>query len=197
MLAVLAVESHRAKAFVVGEDLGTVGPGVRRRLARHRVLGNKVMWFERNGPARYPSLTLASVTNHDLPTIAGLWSGEDVRIQWQLGLHPPEEDYKQIRRRLCHRTGLPPDAGVCEVIRRVQRELALGASVIRVATLDDALGVMERPNMPGTTTAYPNWSLALPISLDRVRDHPLVGAVSREMAKANRRGRWRTPRRRT
>jgi 4-alpha-glucanotransferase len=186
MLAVLAVESHRAKAFVVGEDLGTVEPGVRRHLTRHRVLGCAVMLFEKNRPARYRSRTLASVTTHDLPTIAGLWSGDDVRVQRELGLRPPGEDYQRMRRRLCRLTGLSHDSPVRTIIPRVHRELAQGSCLLRVATIDDALGVSERPNMPGTTAGYPNWSLALPVPLDRIRNHPLVGAVANTMAQGHR-----------
>lgn len=182
MLAVLAVESHRAEAFVVGEDLGTIESGVRQRLARHRVLGCAVLWFERKRPARYRPQTLASVTTHDLPTIAGLWSGEDVHIQRALGLHPPEEDYQRVRRRLCRLTGLAYDADVHEIIRRVHRELAQAASLVRVVTVEDALNVRERPNMPGIVASYPNWSLALPVPLDRIRNHPQVNAVSKAMA---------------
>lgn len=47
MLAVLALEAHRAGAIVIGEDLGTVAPGVRETLRAHGVLGTSVLWFER------------------------------------------------------------------------------------------------------------------------------------------------------
>ena len=186
MLAVLAVESHRAKAFVVGEDLGTVEPAVRRRLARHQVLGCAVMLFEKSRPACYRTQSLASVTTHDLPTITGLWSGEDEHVQRELGLRAPEKDYRRIRRRWCRFTGLAWDADPQAIISRVHQQLSQGSSLLRVATIDDALGVSERPNMPGTTTAYPNWSLALPIPLERIRNHKLVGAVAEAMAKGRR-----------
>ncbi|MEU1026865.1 4-alpha-glucanotransferase, partial [Streptomyces sp. NPDC005904] len=48
MLAVLALEAHRADALVIGEDLGTVEPGVRETLREHGVLGTSVLWFERD-----------------------------------------------------------------------------------------------------------------------------------------------------
>lgn len=181
MLAVMAVESHRAKALVIGEDLGTVQPGVRRCLARHQVLGYAVMWFEKNRPSRYRAKSLASITTHDLPTIAGLWHGKDVQIQRQLGLCPPEEDYKRISHRLCRLTGLGPTSNPHEVIHLLHRLLAEATSRLRVTTLDDALGVVERPNMPGTITEYPNWSLALPHPLEEICRHPLVLNVVRAM----------------
>ncbi|MGV4923749.1 4-alpha-glucanotransferase [Streptomyces sp. BHT-5-2] len=48
MLSVLALEAHRAGAAVIGEDLGTVEPGVREALAERGVLGTSVLWFERD-----------------------------------------------------------------------------------------------------------------------------------------------------
>ncbi|MFJ5799763.1 4-alpha-glucanotransferase [Streptomyces decoyicus] len=48
MLSVLALEAHRAGAVVIGEDLGTVEPGVRGALAERGVLGTSVLWFERD-----------------------------------------------------------------------------------------------------------------------------------------------------
>lgn len=47
MLSALALEAHRAGAAVIGEDLGTVEPGVREALAERGVLGTSVLWFER------------------------------------------------------------------------------------------------------------------------------------------------------
>ena len=38
-----------------------------------------------------------------------------------------------------------------------------------MATLEDALAVPDRTNMPGTTTQYPNWSLALPGGIEALR----------------------------
>ena len=56
------------------------------RLAERRVLSSRVLWFESDPPARYPELALASVTTHDLPTIAGVWTGADARERAKLGL---------------------------------------------------------------------------------------------------------------
>ena len=86
LLGILALESHRAKAIVVGEDLGTVEEGVREKLAAYNVLSSRVLWFESDLPAKYPRRAMASVTTHDLPTIAGLWTGSDVRAQQEAGL---------------------------------------------------------------------------------------------------------------
>jgi 4-alpha-glucanotransferase len=69
LLDVVARVSQDAGAFVVGEDLGTVEPGVRDVLAARGVMSYKVYWFEDDAPSTWPELALASVTTHDLPTI--------------------------------------------------------------------------------------------------------------------------------
>ena len=78
MLAILALESQRAQAIVVGEDLGVVEDGVRPRLRQQGVLSYRLFWFEKNAPEHYPPQALAALTTHDLFTVAGLWSGRDV-----------------------------------------------------------------------------------------------------------------------
>ena len=70
MLAIVALESHRAQAFVAGEDLGTVEPGVSEKLQRNGILSYRVFWFEKEPPSTYPEMALASISTHDLPTIA-------------------------------------------------------------------------------------------------------------------------------
>jgi len=56
LLGVLALESEAAGALVVGEDLGTVEPGVRERLAAEGVLSYRLAWFEQgpDGGRRLP-----------------------------------------------------------------------------------------------------------------------------------------------
>ena len=77
LLDIVCLESHRAGAVVVGEDLGTVEDGVREALAERGILGYRVLWFEDDDPAAWPELAMAAVTTHDLPTVAGLWTGSD------------------------------------------------------------------------------------------------------------------------
>ncbi len=184
LLGIVALESHRARAFVVGEDLGTVEHGVRERLARQRVLSYRVLWFEEAPPVRWPRLALAAVTTHDLPTIAGLWSGADARAQAAMGLKPDEVALARIRRRLADLTGVPLDAPAADVVVPAHRALARAPSAIVTATLDDALAVEERPNVPATVDERPNWSLALPVPLEELERSPLPLAVADALARA-------------
>jgi 4-alpha-glucanotransferase len=178
LLAIVALESQRARAVVVGEDLGTVEEGVRERLLAHRLLSYRLLWFEADPPACDPELALAAVTTHDLPTVAGLWSGADLRTQRRLGLRPNEAGLREIADRLRAMTGLPERAKVREVIVRAHQLLAEAPSVVVTATLEDALAVEERPNMPGTTAEWPNWSLALPTPIEDLETQELAWAVA-------------------
>ena len=185
LLAIAALESHRAGAFVVGEDLGTVEDRVKKQLSRHRILSCRLVWFEKELPSHYPPMTLAAVTTHDLPTIAGLWSGHDLEKQEELGLHPNREGTWEIRNRLATMTGLPENAPEKEVILQTHRLLGEAPSAVTIATLEDALAVKDRPNMPNTTTEWPNWSIPLPVPLEEIRNDPFV----REIGRALNRGR--------
>ncbi len=178
LLGILALESHRAKAIVVGEDLGTVESGVREKLAACNVLSSRVLWFESDPPARYPRGAMASITTHDLPTIAGLWTGSDLRAQQQAGLASNAEGTAQMRERLRDFTGAADAAEPREVVARAYHLLGQAPSMVVTATLEDALAVEERPNMPSTLDQWPNWSLALPETLEQLQQDPLPRAIA-------------------
>jgi 4-alpha-glucanotransferase len=95
LLRVLAIESHRARAVVIGEDLGTVPEGLRPRLQAREILGMRVLWFEREEdgaftpPAEWEAQAVAMTGTHDLPTVAGWWQGRDLDWAWQLGRTSP------------------------------------------------------------------------------------------------------------
>ena len=182
LLALVALESQRAQGFVVGEDLGTVEPGVREVLAERRVLSYRVMALDDTPVEHYPVEALASFTTHDLPTLAGFWSGTDLADQERLGMEPNVEDTHAARARFAWQIGADDGTPLDEVVRRAYETLARAPSRIVVAQLEDATGTAERPNMPGTTDGWPNWSLALPEPLETVLDRPLTGEISHTLA---------------
>ena len=178
MLDILAQESQAAGALVIGEDLGTVQPEVRQELRRRRVLSYRLLWFEERPPRRYPRRALAAVTTHDLPTVAGLWSGSDQRSMDAAGLHPNLAASRAIMERMSHLTGVraggPPELAVLGAYRALCRS----PSRLLAATLEDALVVAERPNMPGTVDEWPNWSIALPGGLEGLRRSKSAGQLA-------------------
>ena len=179
LLDVLALESHRAEAFVVGEDLGTVPPGVRPALTDRGILRYRVLWFEDEHPNDWDELALASVTTHDVATVAGVWTGADARMQTEIGIDSDAEWHAQLRERILQRTGVAEDADAAEVSRAVHGVLGRSPAAVVVAQLEDALAVEERPNVPGTQRdVRANWSLALPVPLDELVSDPRVHAVA-------------------
>ena len=200
LLGVLALESQRAGALVIGEDLGTVEEGVRERLAAERVLSYRLIWFERERrggrrrAASYPKLALAAVTTHDLPTATGWLRGDDLAELAAIGVVPPDqlaeraEAQKAEREELCR---LLESEGVLargersveEVVAALYAFLARTPAMLVAATLEDAVLSSERPNVPGTTTQRPNWRIPLPVLLEDLWDQPSF----RRLATATRR----------
>jgi 4-alpha-glucanotransferase len=179
LLDILALESHRARAFVVGEDLGTVEDAVRHELHERHVLSYRLLWFEPGPPSSYPEQALAAVTTHDLPTIAGLWTGADDDDQRAAGVTPNEEAEGEVRRRLREAAEVDDDAPVADVVLGAYRALSGASSRVLLATLDDALCVTARPNLPGTLEERPNWSLALPRPIEELDAEPGPAAIAR------------------
>lgn len=197
LLAVLVLEATRAGALVVGEDLGTVADTVRTTLSRAGVLGSAVAWFEQDGdsflePGRWRADTVATVTTHDLPTVAGWLAEEHIRVRAELGQlgHPLETEQQRVRAEsaallaMLERTGLLARHDG-DVLLALHGLLVDAPSVLVLAALGDAVGDLRQPNLPGTTTEYPNWRLPVadptgaPLTLEQVLAHPGVHRLSR------------------
>jgi 4-alpha-glucanotransferase len=182
LLEVLALESERARALVVGEDLGTVEDELREELAATRVLTTRVVWFEDDPPERYPEVSLGVVTTHDLPTVAGVWTGADEAELVTLGRPTPPEAAEGVRARLDALVDLPPSAPPAEVAAQLHERLSAGASVLVLGTLEDLVAEPLRPNVPGTTSERPNWSRALPVPIEDLPGHPAASAAVEALA---------------
>jgi 4-alpha-glucanotransferase len=181
LLDIVALESSRARALVVGEDLGTVEAGVREAMAEHGMLSYRLLWFEEDDPAEWPAAAMAAVSTHDLPTVAGLWTGADVAEQREHG-NGTDEELARGRTALLERLGdLPEGATPEEVVQHAYRLLTRAPSTLLSATLDDAVAEQRRPNMPGAGDR-PNWCLPLPVPVEDLPGHPLVRELARTLA---------------
>ncbi|MFG2137330.1 4-alpha-glucanotransferase [Streptomyces sp. NPDC048650] len=212
MLSLLALEAHRAGAAVIGEDLGTVEPGVRDALAERGVLGTSVLWFERSyadgaddasgprilAPGEWRGDCLATVTTHDLPTTAARLTGEDVALRERLGLlaGPPERERSRARNELAEwlgeltRRGLLPEGADDEeaAIRAAHRFLLRTPARLIGVWLPDAVGDRRPQNLPGTWDEYPNWRLPIagpegrPRTFEELAASPRLYALMRELS---------------
>jgi 4-alpha-glucanotransferase len=183
MLAILAIESHRAKALVIGEDLGTVEPAMRREFRRRNILSYRLLWFENGAVRKFPRQALTAISTHDLFTLAGLWSGADYAEQEKLGLTPSDKERRARLKKLCRRLRISESADMAEVIVKTHGLIAQSPSILLAASLEDALGVNERPNVPGTINR-PNWSLALPLPLHTIQRSRRMREICRAITKA-------------
>ena len=136
LLALVCLEATRAGAFVVGEDLGTVQPEVRRDLAAVNVLGTKVWLFDPDVD-EWPERNLGTVTTHDLPTVAGMLAGDDggAAAGALAGLTG---------------AGRGEAVALADVLVAVHGEIARSPAHLVLATADDLAGSRVRPNSPGT-----------------------------------------------
>jgi glycogen operon protein len=193
LLRVLAAESVRARCLVVGEDLGTVQEGLRERLAAADVLSYRVLWFEREGPrfvapARYPALAAATVSTHDLPTIAGWWSGADIAEKAALGLidaagvAAATTERGEAKRALCDAIAeagvadgaapspdVPHDASITAAIHGYA---GATASALVLVQADDLAGETSALNLPGTDRERPNWRRKVEVGVEALWQTP-------------------------
>jgi 4-alpha-glucanotransferase len=101
------------------------------------------------------------------------------------GVAQNEEGVAMLRDRLAAMIGDDVDGlPVAEVIERVYSALARAPSHIVLATLDDALAVEERPNLPGAPIDFPNWALALPTHIEDLTVQALPGRIARALTRA-------------
>ena len=199
LLGILALESARAGALVVGEDLGTVPPEVPPSLARWGVLSSKVLYFERDGdgsfrpPRRYPAMALATVNTHDLAPVAGWWRGRDVELRVAVG-QVAADDAERVRgerarerwlllRLLCDEglldpavlageAPLPEEAAVRALLHTLLRRTP---SWMVGLSLDDLAGEVEPVNLPGVgLDGFASWSRRMRLPLERLRTDPAV-----------------------
>ncbi|MDX3572640.1 4-alpha-glucanotransferase [Streptomyces sp. ID05-47C] len=184
MLALLVLEASRAGAVVIGEDLGTVEPGVREALRERGVLGTSVLWFERDwdgdgrplAPDAWRADCLATATTHDLPSTAARLTGEHVELRDRLDLlnRPVEEERAEAaadtgewldllsRLDLLQGTGGGADTSSEEAeIQAVHRFLLRTPARMIGVWLPDAVGDRRPQNLPGTWDQYPNWRLPI------------------------------------
>lgn len=207
MLAVLVLEASRAGSLVIGEDLGTVEPGVRETLRDRGVYGTSVLWFERDWegdrrplpPERWRADCLATATTHDLPSTAARLTGEHVELRDRLGLltRPLAEeraeaaaDVGEWLERLADLGLLPgtdeggrrpfrEEAGIRAVYRYLSRTPARMVGV----WLPDGVGDRRPQNLPGTWDQYPNWRLPVadaegrPVTLEDLAASPRLRAL--------------------
>ena len=197
MLRLIALESWRHKAIVVGEDLGTVPDGFREETTDMGMFGMRVLWFEREPDdgfipsKRWSADAMAMSSTHDLPTLAGWWSERDIDWMERLdrkGRHADTSVERAAREadrerlwRACEAAGVaegpqPPRSGAQDAVDAALAYVAEAGCEIAIVPLEDLLGLEEQPNQPGTIDEHPNWRRRLAADPQTELSAPRVAA---------------------
>ncbi|WKA30102.1 4-alpha-glucanotransferase [Bradyrhizobium roseum] len=172
LLAVTAQESMANRCVVIGEDLGTVPEGFRDQIADWGVWSYLVMMFERDDAGVFRSLdhyltnALVTFNTHDLSTYAGWRSFGDLKLKRSLGIDPGESDDARWHALAMLDEVLRHNAIERNDLYAIANFLARTKSRLLAVSLEDLLGVVDQPNIPGTIDEHPNWRRRLPVSIE-------------------------------
>ncbi|KAA2214878.1 4-alpha-glucanotransferase [Teichococcus oryzae] len=201
LLRLVALESHLHKAIAIGEDLGTVPEGFRPRLQETGLAGMRVMWFEQTSrgfkaPARWSREAVAMTSTHDLPTVAGWWSGADLAWREKLGGGPKDQAQTRLvergklwaafRQAGVARGAAPPLEDTAPVADAAAAFIGRAQCDLALLPLEDAVAAVEQPNLPGTVDEHPNWRRRLGPPVERLFADPAIEQRLRGLARARR-----------
>ncbi|MGQ8365684.1 4-alpha-glucanotransferase [Glaciecola sp. 1036] len=211
LLAILALESQRNKALVIGEDLGTVPDAIRDKLAANGVYSYRVFFFEQAedggfySPSHYPVQSMATLTTHDMPTLSGFWHCDDFVLGKEVGVYPDDEvlaelydDRHEMKQQILdslHGHGSIPDyisrdvnyVGMTKELNfGMQTHMASGSSALLSLQLEDWLQMDKPVNIPGTFNEYPNWRRKLSKNLEDIFSQPEIQHLASELTQKRR-----------
>ncbi len=189
LYALLRLESHRHRAALVGEDLGTVPRAVRQAMDRSGVSRTWVFQFQTPEPGERPARSvpggcLAQLGTHDLPSFAAFWRGLDLVERQELGLlEDDQRDDEAARRRTMRKevleslaidTSADPGREVHEVLCGLLEDLRTSRAGYLVVALEDLWGETRQQNWPGMGEARPSWRRKLRLGLDEAEANVVV-----------------------
>jgi len=192
LLACLRIESHRANALVIAEDLGTAPPGFLESITASGILSSRVMLFERDAnrgflpPANYARQALASFTTHDLPTLRGWRSGLDIDMRNCFFNAPNpetahiirEHETRALNEALEAESLLPANLNASRMHHAVLHFMARTPALLLTIQAEDIINDAHQPNLPGPDNGYPNWRRRMEESVCAIArpDGPLAKA---------------------
>jgi len=197
LYAILSCESHRHRAEIVGENLGTVPRYVNSAMRRHNIQQMYVVQYELNPGGRrvlrpVPPDCVASLNTHDMPPFAAYWQCLDIDDRLALGLLDPPGARMERKNRRALQHALERflrSKGFLKTKRPSRRALLeaclvyLSASPARVVlvNLEDLWLEKQPQNVPGTTDQHPNWQRKARYSLEQCSEMPAVLASLRKI----------------
>jgi 4-alpha-glucanotransferase len=201
MYAILALESVRNRAIIVGEDLGTVPGYVRPALARHKVQRMYVMQFEVSPDEKHAlpapdEDSLAALNTHDMPPFTAFWEGVDVQDRVDLGLLDKEGAIIELNNRsrlrdalkrfLCPEGRKRRNPSIVDVMKASLEFLGKGHNRMAMVNLEDLWFEKQPQNVPGTCEERPNWKRKARYSLRQITAMQGVGEMLEALDNARR-----------
>lgn len=200
LMRLISLESHRHRAIVIGEDLGTLPEGCRSQFSQGGILGMNVLWFQREAsvfvaPECWSSTSIATTGTHDLATVAGWWMGSDIELQALLPEELPAVLVQRAEERQSLLTAMkktlgvdavaelqtlagdlqsPQSASVQPLVDAVLAFVASSHAPLTIIPMEDLLGLQDQPNLPGTIDSHPNWRRRLPDVIEVLLARPEV-----------------------
>lgn len=195
--AILSLESHRNKAVVVGEDLGTVPPYVRPTMSRHGLHRMYVMQYELLSDSQralraVPADVVASINTHDMPPFAAFWQGLDIEDRLELGLldktgaRMERKTRQALKKALVlslKRKGWLKDISLDTqaVLRACWLFLSASPARVTLVNLEDLWLEREPQNIPATREGRSNWQRKAHYPLETFSRMPEVVGMLQEM----------------
>lgn len=210
MIGILALESHRNKCMIIGEDLGTVPEIMKKLLPESGILSYKIFFFETSktdggyiSTKDYAVQAMSALTTHDMATLKGFWHCDDLKLGRKIGVYRTDEVVKDlmddrlkskqlILNSLNGHGVLPPsvsrDALYCgmtkELNHAMQIHMCNGSSALFSTQLEDWLEMEKPVNIPGTSDEYPNWRRKLSANISDIFSREDLKELARRMTEA-------------
>jgi 4-alpha-glucanotransferase len=163
--AILSLESHRYRAGIVGENLGTVPREVNAAMSKHDIRQMYVVQYEIMGDPDSPELRpppekcVASLNTHDMPPFRAFLDATDIDDRLDLGFLDQKtaaverKQRKKMRRRYS------------DILQFLSNSMAN----IVLVNLEDLWKETLPQNVPATSSERPNWRRRVRPSLEQIR----------------------------
>jgi len=190
LYAILALESYRHKAIIIGEDLGTVPSYVRLAMNKHNFRRMYVVHYElasdwRKGLLPVSSNSIASLNTHDMPPFAAFWQGLDIEERKRIGLLDKAGVKEGRDRLLSMKKALltflrdrgwlyGAEGDVATVLKACLSFLAAGQARMVLVNLEDLWLETQPQNVPSTKKEYPNWRRRVQYTFEQFCQLPQV-----------------------
>jgi len=175
MYAILSLESHRAGAGIVGENLGVVPESVNRAMRRHNIRQLYVAQYEtavgagKSALRNPPEGSVASLNTHDMFPFEGFLQEADIDERLRLGFVNMKGAVRERKYRKKVREAFEAAFGK-NVFEGCTRFLEKSKASIVLHNLEDLWGETRPQNIPSTTREHANWRRRMRYSMERLRE---------------------------